>query len=147
MNLYESLPDMPESPAASHRVSISRYVNEPLPNWQEFLSAHDVARLPRRLRWLLVGMAIIGRFPRKQQFRGRSIGWLRSHIVDWMTKEASTTRTAEGPGPRRRKRTLRRQPIQRCLLFGPSKGELALHTNDACQRRHILQRGTRSPRR
>lgn len=50
------------------RVALSRWVNEPLPAWQDILSAHDVARLTRRPSWILCGLALVGRFPNKCQY-------------------------------------------------------------------------------
>jgi hypothetical protein len=67
------------------RVSISRWVNEPYPAWDQILTAHDVARLIRRPPWVLSSMAVVGQFPRKQRFRGKSIGWLKADILEWMT--------------------------------------------------------------
>ncbi len=68
-------------------VILSRWVNEPYPPLAELLSAHDVARLARRPRWMLTGLSWLGRFPRKVRFRGKAIGWRRSDIVDWVTGE------------------------------------------------------------
>jgi hypothetical protein len=67
-------------------VSISRWVNEPYPDWDLILTAHDVARLIRRAPWILSTLAIVGQFPRKQQFRGKKIGWLRADILEWMAR-------------------------------------------------------------
>ena len=74
------------------RISISRWVNEPYPAWDQILTAHDVARLVRRPSWALRGMAAIGRFPRKQRFHGRRIGWLQSDVLAWLEKESRITR-------------------------------------------------------
>ena len=68
------------------QVSISRWVNEPCPVWDRILTAHDVARLIRRPRWMLSGMAAVGQFPRKQRFRGKKIGWLKADVLDWMAR-------------------------------------------------------------
>jgi predicted DNA-binding transcriptional regulator AlpA len=68
-------------------IPVSRWVNEPLPAWDQLLTAHDVARLTRRPRWLLAGMVLLQRFPKKRRFRGRKIGWLRSDVLDWLTKD------------------------------------------------------------
>lgn len=68
------------------RVSISPWVNEPYPSWDRILTAHDVARLIRRPPWMLSTMAAVGQFPRKQQFRGRNIGWLKADILEWMAR-------------------------------------------------------------
>jgi predicted DNA-binding transcriptional regulator AlpA len=67
-------------------VSISRWVNEPYPNWDRILTAHDVARLVRRPPWILSTLAVVGQFPRKQQFRGKKIGWLKADILEWMAR-------------------------------------------------------------
>ena len=72
---------------AASRVVISRWVNEPYPSLTELLSAHDVARLTRRPRWLILGLALIGQFPGRARFRGRSIGWRRSDVLKWMARD------------------------------------------------------------
>lgn len=69
-----------------HPVSISPWVNEPLPDLRGILCSRDVARLTRRPRWMLYGLALIGRFPLKQRYRGRPIGWQRLEVLDWLTK-------------------------------------------------------------
>lgn len=76
-----------KTPAPKPVVSLSRWVNEPLPPWTEILTAHDVARLIRRPPWLVAGMAAIGRFPKRRSFQGRKIGWLKADILDWMTRD------------------------------------------------------------
>ena len=68
------------------RISISRWVNEPYPEWDQILTAHDVARLVRRPPWVLSSMAAVRHFPRKQRFRGKEIGWLKADILEWMTR-------------------------------------------------------------
>jgi predicted DNA-binding transcriptional regulator AlpA len=86
-------------------VSISRWVNEPYPNWDRILTAHDVARLIRRPPWMLSTMAAVGQFPRKQQFRGKKIGWLRADILEWMARTQRspiTTTSDKAYCPRRR---------------------------------------------
>src|ERR1700690_2545217 len=70
------------------RVSISRWVNEPYPAWDQILTAHDVARLVRRPRWVLSSMTAVGQFPRKQRFHGRKIGWLKADIFERMTRSS-----------------------------------------------------------
>ena len=75
-----SIPD----PAASLRVTLSRWVNESLPSCQEILTAHDVARLTRRHRWVLETLTLVGRFPRKHRFHGRRIGWQRRDVLLWL---------------------------------------------------------------
>jgi hypothetical protein len=86
-------------------VSISPWVNEPYPNWDHILTAHDVARLIRRPPWMLSTLAAVGQFPRKHQFRGRKIGWLRADILEWMARtrrSPSATTLEKTCCPRRR---------------------------------------------
>jgi len=92
-------------------IMLSRWINEPYPPITELLSAHDVARLTRRPRWLLGGLELIGRFPRKARFRGRALGWWRSDVLEWMARDLALDRrqtTSSQP-------SLRRQPRQPCL--------------------------------
>ena len=96
------------------RVALSRWVNEPLPAWRDILSAHDVARLTRRPAWILCGLTLLGRFPNKCQYRGRRIGWLRSDVLAWMTRELTLERAdqvREIPA----RRCAKRHPLQPCL--------------------------------
>ena len=79
------------SAAFSDRVTLSKWVNERFPPWEQLLSAHDVARLTRRPRWVLLGMMLLGRFPRKHCFHGRRIGWLRDDVLDWIGKGTGLT--------------------------------------------------------
>jgi predicted DNA-binding transcriptional regulator AlpA len=97
MHPDESLPATPAAPAASYRVSLSPYVNERFPNWEELLSAHDVARLTRRPRWMVLSLTLLGRFPRKYRFRGRGIGWLRSEVLHWLAKDLRVTQCHTHP--------------------------------------------------
>jgi predicted DNA-binding transcriptional regulator AlpA len=90
-------------------VVLSRWVNEPYPPLTELLSAHDVARLTRRPRWLLLGLALIGRFPKRVRFRGRALGWWRSDVLEWIEKDLLQPRKMS---PRQ---CWRRQPRQTCL--------------------------------
>jgi integrase len=48
--------------ASPDRVTLSKWVNERFPPWEQLLSAHDVARLTRRPRWVLLGLMLLGRF-------------------------------------------------------------------------------------
>ncbi len=83
-------------------ISISRWVNESPPPLRDLLSAHDVAQLTRRPIWLLAGLSLVGRFPKKLKFRGRGIGWRRSEILDWMSRDlAVVQQSACGPGSRK----------------------------------------------
>ena len=93
--------------ASSRNVVLSPWVNEPLPAWEELLSAHDVARLTRRPRWVLASLVLLGRFPRKCRYHGRGIGWLRSDVLFWLTKER------EGRGCRAEGASVARRRISR----------------------------------
>jgi hypothetical protein len=68
-------------------VTISPWVNEPLPDIRGIMCSRDLARLTRRPRWELFGLALIGKFPRKKRYRGRPIGWCKSEVLEWMTRE------------------------------------------------------------
>lgn len=72
-------------------VSVSRWVNERFPDWEALLTSYDVARLTRRPRWLLAGLALVNRFPAQQRFRGRAIGWLRADVMTWLAKDIRQT--------------------------------------------------------
>jgi predicted DNA-binding transcriptional regulator AlpA len=108
MNSDKSSPVQPVSPSASHRVSLSPYVNEPLPNWEELLSAHDVARLTRRARWMVLGLTLFGRFPRKHRYHGRNIGWLRADVVTWLARDLRVLRCHSSPAVNARSHSARR---------------------------------------
>jgi predicted DNA-binding transcriptional regulator AlpA len=99
------------SPAVSRHVSLSPYVNERFPNWEELLSAHDVTRLTRRPRWLVLSLALLGRFPRKHRFHGRGVGWLRTEVQQWLSKDPKAipceTQWARTPTSR----TMRQAPL------------------------------------
>lgn len=95
-------------------VSLSRWVNErPLPI-TEILSAHDVARLTRRPVWVLTGLALIGRFPKKLKHRGRRIGWCRSDVLDWMSRDLAVAPVKQERVNSHR-HCSRRQTPQACL--------------------------------
>ena len=91
---------------------VSRWINHRCPPWAEILSAHDVARLMRRPSWWLFALSLVGRFPRKANFRGRTLGWRRSEVLGWLARdlEFEPARSVQ-----RRHRRRRRRPIQRCL--------------------------------
>jgi len=95
-------------------VTISPWVNEPLPDIQGILCSRDLARLTRRPRWELFGLALIGKFPRKKRYRGRPIGWCRAEVMEWMTRDlAVAPETQESLNAPRR--CARRQAQQQCL--------------------------------
>jgi predicted DNA-binding transcriptional regulator AlpA len=95
-------------------VTISPWVNEPLLDLREILSSRDMARLTRRPRWVLCGLALIGKFPRKKRYRGRIVGWCRAEVLEWMTRDLSVeTESHERLNAPRR--CARRHPRQACL--------------------------------
>src|SRR5579864_4160154 len=59
-----SSPVTPAPPAASHRVRLSPYVNEQLPNWEEFFRVHNMARMGK-----LAGPSLNAVAPRFIRFR------------------------------------------------------------------------------
>jgi predicted DNA-binding transcriptional regulator AlpA len=71
---------------ATNRVTVSLWVNEQSLPWNEIVSAHEVARLTRRKRWVFIGLTWIGRFPKKKRYHGRAVGWLRSEILEWNSR-------------------------------------------------------------
>lgn len=119
-------------------VAICPFINEPLPPSHELLTSRDVARLIRRPKWLFLGLTLIGKFPRRQRFHGRSIGWLKSDIQAWISTSIpirgndrvgckcmrSCRRTATTP------KESRRAPHQTCL---------PLYCEPACRRINPLQ--------
>jgi len=99
-------------------VSISKWVNETFPPWDEILSAHDVARLTRRRRWVLSTLTLLRCFPRKLQYHGRDIGWNRCAVESWLAE-----RFAGDLGPRRcdsRSHGTHRLPSQNQLQYSRS---------------------------
>lgn len=111
MNSTISISDDNPSTQPRARVTLSPWVNEPLPPFQELLSAHDVARLTRRPKLIISGLMFLRRFPKKRRYRGRQIGWLRADVLDWMTRglaiddagekaDLTPRRCAKAPTPR-----------------------------------------------
>jgi hypothetical protein len=117
-------------------VTISRWVNEPLPDFRGILCSRDVARLTRRPRWFLSGLALIGRFPRRQRYRGRPIGWQRLEILDWLTKglDAANDENFNPPSPNQDGH-LKRHPRQtRLPLECGAQCALATQCSDLARR-------------
>lgn len=86
MNVEESQ-EPPPAALPSRLVSLSPWVNELLPPIEEILTARDVARLTRRPRWIVASLALVGRFPRQRRYHGRRIGWLRSDVLSWLSRD------------------------------------------------------------
>lgn len=82
-------------------VPLSRWVNQRLPAWSEILTSHDVARLTRRHRWFVAALSLVGGFPKKQEFRGQPIGWLRADVEEWLAGCCPAQRALGRCRPRR----------------------------------------------
>jgi predicted DNA-binding transcriptional regulator AlpA len=97
------------------RVTLSPWINEPLPPFHELLSAHDVARLTRRPKVVIAALVLLRRFPQRRRYRGRQIGWLRGEVLEWMSRDLmiDAERVLERP-TRRCANVASRQP---CLPF------------------------------
>ena len=100
-----------------------RWVNEPLPDLRAILTASEISRLTRRPRWLLLGLAVLGRFPRRRTHCGKPVGWHRADVLDWLTRNISTE-------------SLR--PAAPCADRSPrpSQACLPLAVSSRCQTRH-----------
>lgn len=116
-------------------VSLSPWVNERFPAWTDLLSAHDVARLTRRPTWVLLSLAAVGRFPRKTYFQGRSVGWLRADVLDWLEKNDNE---ADGCTRSRSPATYYLSGRQLLLPFGYRCG--ARRPRNACSLQRIARR-------
>ena len=109
----QDLPSDECAPSATSpdRVTLSKWVNERFPPWEQLLSAHDVARLTRRPRWVLLGLAVLGRFPRERRFHSRAIGWLRADVLDWLAKDLRNERCHAYSAPLFRRRIARQTSL------------------------------------
>src|SRR5579872_4860712 len=102
----------PPKPATT--VTISPWVNEPLPDIRGILCSRDLARLTRRPRWVLCGLALMGKFPRKKRYQGRLVGWCRTEVLEWMSRELSLA-PIRATRPDEPRRCARRHSRQVCL--------------------------------
>lgn len=73
-------------PRTTQDVHLPQWVNEPLPDLRVILSGRELSRLTRRPRWLLLGLAALGRFPKRRMHCGKPIGWHRADVLDWLTQ-------------------------------------------------------------
>ena len=133
MSTTDSVPRTIVSPTRfPSKVFLSKRVNEPFPPLNLLLSAHDVARLTRRHRWLLFALTAVGRFPKQQRFRGHAIGWHRQDLAHWLeSKRALKVRlhrrakpnpaTRPVPGPRRLTDRTVTQEIQQPVFVTPAR--------------------------
>ena len=96
---------------ASQDLRLPRWVNEPLPDLRAILSANEISRLTRRPRWLLLGLAALGRFPKRRTHCGKPVGWHRTDVLDWLTQNMTieTDDTSESSACRHHR------PSQACL--------------------------------
>ena len=88
---------------------VSRWIQERYPPLHELLCTHDVARLTRRLRWVIAGLCLIGKFSKKLKLKGRAISCRRSDVVAWLAQNFGFTRH-HGKAKRSRARRRRRRP-------------------------------------
>lgn len=79
------------------QVSLSRWVNERFPAWDELLTARDVARLTRRHRWLVSALTLLGKFPKKHAVHGRRVFWGRCDVQRWLETHARNGDTITRP--------------------------------------------------
>lgn len=92
-------------------VELPRWVNEPLLDVHEILSGHEISRLTRRPRRLLLGLAAIGQFPKRRTHGGKPVGWHRADVLDWLTQHMTME-----PDCQTTERTCRQsRPRQACL--------------------------------
>ena len=82
----ESSPAAPTIIRTSQGLRLPRWVNEPPPDLRALLSASEISRLTRRPRWLLLGLAVLGRFPKQRTHCGKPVGWHRADVLDWLTQ-------------------------------------------------------------
>jgi hypothetical protein len=126
-----SIQDRIETVCVRPQVSISRWVNEPYPAWDQILTAHDVARLIRRPPWMLCSMAAVGQFPKRQRFRGKKIGWLKADILEWMAR-TRRYRAAKSSAKTIRRRKLVPESQQSLPLEYPKARTLSNHSTQSC---------------
>jgi predicted DNA-binding transcriptional regulator AlpA len=114
-------------------VTISAWVNEPLPNIRDILCSRDLARLTRRSRWVLYGLALVGKFPRRKRYRGRIVGWCRTEVLDWMTRDLGIEAQAHqgGNAPHR---FVDRRARQACLPLECSSSCVSTRQDDPAGR-------------
>jgi predicted DNA-binding transcriptional regulator AlpA len=85
------------SEATQTNVSLSKWVNESLPPWNDLLSAHEVARLTRRRRWLVHALTLLGRFPKQQRFHDHAVGWAKHEVLKWLAENSTASHRLRAP--------------------------------------------------
>src|SRR5258708_2136298 len=123
-------------PALAQSVTLSPWVNEHCPAWEQLLSTHDVARLTRRPRWVLAGLVVLRRFPQKRRYHGSGVGWLRSDVIHWLSKDLRATTCHSAPAQVLRPRVARQTSL-------PFECTSACLTRRSRSRRRILTKSSR----
>jgi len=113
----------------SQDLRLPRWVNEPLPDLRALLTANEISRLTRRPRWLLLGLAVLGRFPKQRTHCGKPVGWHRADVLEWLTANM-TIEADHNPGLGRCRHA---KPRQACLPFETGR---SIGTSHERQRRH-----------
>jgi predicted DNA-binding transcriptional regulator AlpA len=126
------------------RVFISKWVNEKIPASDQILTAHDVARLTRRRRWVLSTLTILGKFPKKQRFQGRFVGWRRSDIEHWLCVHRSPGLPADSRASRSSE-SIRSCSTRLCLGYRRHKIRGMATLRPRCARRRATRKTTPTP--
>ena len=113
-------------------IHLPRWVNEPLPDLRAILNASDISRLTRRPRWLLLGLAVLGRFPKRRTYCGKPVGWHRADVLDWLT-HSMTIGTDSRPDSRNCRHA---RPSQACLPLDITESR---RTSGEPHRRHSTE--------
>ena len=110
-------------------IRLPRWVNEPLPDLRALLSASEISRLTRRPRWLLLGLAVLGRFPKQRTHCGKPGGSHRADVPVWLTQNM----TVDGARASEPRTCRSARPRQACL---PLEANATPHPVRISQRRH-----------
>jgi len=119
----------------SQDLRLPQWVNEPLPDLRALLTANEISRLTRRPRWLLLGLAVLGRFPKQRTHCGKPVGWHRADVLDWLTTNMTIV-DDDGPEPRRSPHV---RPRQACLHLEIATAQ----KNSRASRRYHIAGGDR----
>ena len=125
----ENSPAAPTIIRTSQDLRLPRWVNEPLPDLRALLSASEISRLTRRPRWLLLGLAVLGRFPKQRTHCGKPVGWHRADVLDWLTQNIAI----DGDCKVEARSCRSARPRQACLPLGI---DATHHPVRITQRRH-----------
>lgn len=111
MDTRAALENQIDIPRTAQALRLPRWVNEPLPDLRAILSASEISRLTRRPRWLLLGLSVLGQFPKRRTHCGKPVGWHRADVLDWLTQNMTIE-----PEDRSEARACRQgRPSQACL--------------------------------